>query len=220
MKIFLLALHYEIKLLLRSFAELLFPVWFFVLTVMLFPLALSDQPQLLQQFAPGIIWIGALLAMLLSFDRLFSTDFTDGSLEQILMSNQPLSLLILAKCFAHWLVVIIPLLFITPLLGLLLHVTWHNLFLLLASLMIGTPIIVLIGAIAAALTVGMCNRGILLIVLILPLIIPIIIFAVGSVVLGSQGIMIRGQLALLGALLIFTLIFAPWIIAKALRISL
>lgn len=214
-----LILQRELILAYRQRQELLNPIVFFILIVTLFPIAVSPEPKILQMLAPGIIWVAALLACLLSLDRLFAADAHDGTLEQLLLTPQPLSLLVLAKIAAHWLVTGLPLVLISGILGLLLNLPSPALPYLLASLALGTPLLSLIGAIGAALTVKLRHSGVLLVLLILPLYIPVLIFGASAVTAASTGIVPAGQLAWLAALLVLGISLAPVTIAAALRIG-
>jgi heme exporter protein B len=186
---------------------LLYPLAFFVLVILLFPLAVSPDPRILSSIATGVIWVAALLASLLSLDRLFHSDFGDGTLEQILLSPHPLSVLVLAKVLAHWLVTGLPLLIIAPLSGIFFHLPADKILILVASLALGTPTLSLIGAIGMALTLGIRHSGMLLALLVIPLYIPVLIFGV------------NGHLAWLAALLLLAVSLAPVVIAAALRIG-
>jgi len=212
-------LQRELLLAYRQRHELINPLVFFSLIVTLFPLAISPNPQLLQTLAPGVIWVAALLASLLSLDRLFIADAQDGTLEQLLLSPHPLSLLVFIKILAHWLVTGLPLLVMALLLGLLLHIPGQGLPSLLASLALGTPLLSLIGGIGAAFTVKLRHSGMLLALLVLPLYIPILIFGASAASVASAGIAANGQLAWLGSLLVLGLCLAPLTIAAALRIG-
>ncbi len=203
----------------RSPQTLINPPLFFIMVASLFPLAVSPAPALLAQLAPGIIWVGALLATLLSLDNLFQSDHNDGSLQQLVLSPASLSWLCLAKVVAHWLVSGFPLVLIAPLLGLLLHLSYNGVVALCLSLLIGTPLLSLLGAIGAALIVGLSAKGILLPLLVLPLYIPPLIFATSAVSAAQAGLSISGQLAFLGALLVLGLILIPITVAAALRVG-
>ena len=209
----------DLKMAIRRRSELLNPLLFFILVVSLFPLGVGPGPQLLQEIAPGVIWVAALLATLLSMERLFRSDFEDGALEQLLLSPHALSLLVLAKVFAHWLVTGLPLILVSPLLGLLLHLPPEGIIALPVTLLVGTPALSLIGAIGVALTVGLRRGGVLLTLLILPLYVPVLIFGTAAVAAAAAGLPIAGQLALLGALLALALTLAPFATAAGLRIS-
>ncbi|MFT6926598.1 MAG: heme exporter protein B [Psychromonas sp.] len=203
----------------RHRSDILNPVWFFIIVVTLFPLGIGTDPALLQRIAPGIIWVAALLAALLSFERLFKDDFIDGSLEQLMLSPFPLAWLVSAKVFAHWLLTGLPILLVSPLLATFLAVDIDTYFALFLTLLIGTPILSLFGAIGVALTVGLRKGGILLSLIMLPLSIPILIFSTMAIDAASYGQSYLGLLALLGAMLICAIILAPFAIAASLRVS-
>ncbi len=217
---FFTLLRRDLMLAYRHRAQMMNPLLFFVIVVSLFPLGLDPEPELLHTIAPGVIWVAALLAAMLSLDTMFRSDFEDGSLEQLLLTPHPLPLLVLAKILAHWLVSGLPLLLLAPLLGMLLNLGSEGLFPLLATLLLGTPILSLIGSIGVALTVGLRGGGVLLSLLILPLFIPVLIFAAAAVGNAEAGIDITGQLAFLGSLLAAAFALAPLATAAALRISL
>lgn len=204
----------------RRRAQLANPILFFVLVVSLFPLGIGPDSTFLQKFAPGVLWIAALLSALLSLESMFRSDFEDGALDLLLASPHPLSLLVLAKVIAHWLVAGLPLLLIAPLLAMWLHLPISVMPTLLATLALGTPVLSLVGAIGVALTIGLPRGGVLLTLLILPLYVPVLIFATSAVDAAVAGLVVEGQLAMLGALLILALSLAPPAIAAALRISL
>ena len=209
----------ELKGAFRHGSDILNPVWFFIIVVTLFPLGIGTDPVLLQRIAPGIIWVAALLAALLSFERLFKDDFIDGSLEQLMLSPFPLAWLVSAKVFAHWLLTGLPLLLVSPLLAAFLSLDIDTYFALFLTLLIGTPILSLFGAIGVALTVGLRKGGILLSLIMLPLSIPILIFSTMAIDAASYGQSYIGLLALLGAMLITAIILAPFAIAASLRVS-
>ena len=210
----------DLNLAVRNRSELLNPLLFFVLVISLFPLGVGPSPALLAEIAPGVIWVAALLATLLSMERLFRSDFEDGSLEQLLLSGHPLTLLVLGKVLAHWLVTGLPLLLIAPLLGVLLYLPAEAIRLLPLTLLLGTPVLSLLGAVGVALTVGLKRGGVLLTLLVLPLYIPVLIFGTAAIAAAAAGLSVTGQLALLGALLALAITLAPLGIAAALRISL
>ncbi len=212
-------LRRDLQLGLRRRGELINPPLFFVTVVTLFPLGLGPLPQLLMEIAPGIIWVAALLATLLSYERLFRSDFEDGSLEQLLVSPTPLPLLMLAKNLAHWLLTGLPLLLIAPLLAAGLYLPLHAWPTLLLTLLLGTPTLSLIGSIGVALTVGLRRGGVLLALLILPLYIPVLIFATGAVGGAINQDAVDGPLALLGAMLLFALMVCPFATAMACKIT-
>lgn len=220
LRVFAAMLRRDLLLTFRRSGELLVPLLFFVMVVAVFPLGLAPDPALLGRIAPGIIWTAALLAGLLGLDHLFRGDFDDGTLEQLALSGQPLTLLVSAKILAHWLGSGLPLTLIAPLLAELLalpHAAWPT---LLYSLLLGTPVLSLLGAIGAALTVGLRGQGMLLPVLILPLTIPVLIFGARGVAVAALGNDPAGALYLLGALLALAIVLAPFAVSKALRINL
>ena len=203
----------------RNRQDLMNPPIFFVIVVTLFPLGVSPEKSFLVMAGAGVVWVAALLATLLSLDSLFKADFEDGSLEQLLLSPQPLFILVLAKITAHWFVSGLPLLILSPVLGVMMHLDAKAIHMLMITLLIGTPILSLLGAIGAALTVGLRVGGVLLSLLILPLYIPVLIFGTGSVEAISNGLPVGGYLAILGALLALAATLAPFATAAALRIS-
>lgn len=204
----------------RNPSDLINPLIFFVVVVTLFPLAVTPESGFLREIAPGVLWVSALLATLLSLDMLFQTDFQDGTLEQMLLSPQPLYASILAKVCTHWLLSGLPLTLLSPLLAMMLFLPTDGVQALMLTLLLATPILSFIGAIGSALTVGLRKTGLLLSLLVLPLYIPVLIFASGAVQAAVAGLPIVGHLALLGALLALAVVLAPIAIATALRISL
>lgn len=217
---FLALLQRDLILAYRNRSELANPLIFFVMIVSLFPLGVNPDPALLQTIAPGIIWVAALLAALLSLDSLFRSDFEDGALEQLLMSPHPGFVLVLAKVLAHWLVTGLPLMLMAPVLAIILYVPWSALGIVLLTLTLGTPVLSLVGAIGMALTVGLRRGGILVALLVLPLYIPLLIFATNAIAAAMTGLPVDGQLLLLAALLVLAITLAPLATAAALRISL
>ncbi len=218
-KIFMVILRRDLTLALRRRAQIMNPLLFFVIAVTLFPLGVGPEPNLLQTLAPGVIWVAALLAAMLSLESMFHGDFADGSLEQLLMTPHPLSVIVLAKVTAHWLLTGLPLLILAPLLAVLLHLPAESIQILIVTLAIGTPVLSLIGAIGVALTVGLRRGGVLLSLLILPLYIPVLIFATSAVDAAAGGLPVTAHLSILGALLALALSLSPWATAAALRIS-
>ena len=192
---------------------------FFVIVVTLFPLGVGPDGSLLAEIAPGVIWVAALLATLLALDGLFRDDYIDGSLEQLLLSPQPLTVLVLAKTLAHWIVSGLPLVLLSPLLAVLMQLPLKALPALLASLVLGTLSLSLIGAIGAALTVGLKRGSVLLALLVLPLFIPVLIFGSSCVAAAASGFDTGAQLSLLAGLFFLALALAPLAAAAALRIS-
>lgn len=204
----------------RRRSDMLSTVFFFVIVVSLFPLGIGPETQLLRQIAPGVVWVAALLASMLSLGRLFSNDYHDGTLEQLLLTPQPLYLVVIGKTLAHWIVAEVPLVLIAPLLGMQFGLSTETLWILLASLLLGTPVLSLIGSIGAALTLGLRGGGVLISILVLPLYIPALIFGAGAVDATIMGMSPAANLYLLGAFAIVSLLFSPWATAAALRISL
>jgi heme exporter protein B len=204
----------------RRRADVLSTLFFFVIVVSLFPLGIGPETQLLRSIAPGVVWVAALLASMLSLSRLFQNDFQDGTLEQMLLTPQPLYLVVMGKIVAQWLVSEVPLVLIAPLIGVQFDLPPQTLLILFVSLLIGTPILSLIGSVGAALTLGLRGGGVLIALLILPLYIPVLIFGAGAVDASIIGVSPQANLYLLGALLTVSLVFAPWATAAALRISL
>jgi heme exporter protein B len=174
----------------------------------------------LQSIAPGIIWVAALLASMLSLDSIFRSDFNDGTLEQIALSTYPISLLVFAKVFAHWVITGLPLIIVAPLLGVFLHIKTEALGALVITLILGTPVLSLVGAIGVALTIGLRRGGMLLAILVLPLYVPVLIFAASAVNDAASGMVIYAQLAFLGSILVLAITLAPIAAGAALRISL
>ncbi|HEY4583129.1 MAG TPA: heme exporter protein CcmB [Lysobacter sp.] len=210
----------DLRLLWRRRSDVLQPALFAVLVVVLFALALGAEAQLLPKVASAVLWLAVLLAGLLSLDSLFRGDAEDGSLEQWMLAPVPLPWLVLVRTLMHWATSALPLLVATPLLAQLLHLPSAQLPVLMASLALGTPLLSLIGAVIAALTVGMKRSGILVALLALPLYVPVLVFGAGSVVAASQGLDPYGALLLLGAGLVASLLLAPLAAAAALRIAL
>lgn len=216
---FFTLLQRDLKIAIRHRGDIFNPLLFFVMVVTLFPLGIGPEPQMLARVAPGIIWVAALLASMLSLERLFKADFSDGSLEQMLLSPQPLSILVLAKVLAHWILTGVPLIIIAPLLAVLLNLDDNSYGALIATLALGTPVLSLLGAIGVALTVGLRKGGVLLSLLILPLYIPVLIFATSAIDAAGMNLPYDGQLAIIGAMLIGSLTLAPFAIGASLRVS-
>lgn len=210
----------EISLALRQKGEVLTPLVFFVVIASLFPLGVGPESALLLRMAPGVLWVSALLAAMLSLQRLFSTDYADGSLEQMALSTTPLGWLVVAKALSHFLLSGLPLVLMAPVLGLQFGLDGRALGILMLSLLLGTPTLSLIGSIGAALTLGVRGAGVLLSLLILPLYIPVLIFGAGAVQADAAGLGAGGHLSLLAALLVLSAFFAPLAATAALRISL
>jgi heme exporter protein B len=203
----------------RHRSDIANPIIFFMIVVSLFPLGVSPSPQVLAQLAPGVIWVVALLACLLSSDGLFRNDYDDGSLELLLLSPQPLYLLVIAKVAAHWCITGLPVTLFAPLLGVMLHLPEAGMMALMASLVLGTISLSFIGGVGAGLTVGLRKSGVLISLIVLPLYTPVLIFGASAVGSAINGFDITGQLAVLGAFLLLAVTLAPLAIAAALRIS-
>ena len=217
---FALLLKRDLTLAVRHRAEMVNPLLFFVLVTSLFPLGVGANPNLLQAIGPGVIWVAALLAALLSLDNIFRSDFEDGTLEQFLLSSHPVSILVLAKVTAHWLVTGLPLLLVSPLLGVLLGLTGDGIRILMLTLLLGTPVLSLLGAVGVALTVGLRKGGMILSLLVLPLYVPLLIFAASAVDTAAAGLPVSAHLLFISALLVLALSLSPPATAAALRISL
>jgi len=219
LKAFYHLLARDLRLAFRSRHELANPLIFFVLVVTLFPLAVSPSAEVLRVMAPGVIWVSALLSVLLSLDRLFKQDYEDGSLDQLMLSPNPLVILVLAKVCAHWLLTGLPLVLVAPLLAMFMYVPDEAIGVLMLSLLLGTPVLSLVGAIGVSLTVAVNRGGVLLSLIILPLYIPVLIFGANAVDVASDGMSVRGQMLFLGAVLALALSLAPLATAVALRIT-
>ena len=210
----------ELTIAFRRLAEILNPLWFFLIVITLFPLLVGPNPELLGKIASGIAWVAALLSALLSFERLFRDDYLDGSLEQLMLLPVGLPQVALAKVIAHWLLTGLPLILLSPIAAILLSLEAHVWWALVLTLLLGTPILSCLGAIGVALTVGLRKGGTLLSLLILPLFLPVLIFAAAVLEAATINMNYSGQLAIIGAILAITLTFSPFAIAGALRISL
>ena len=210
----------ELILAWRRRSDVLSTVFFFVIVVSLFPLGIGPEAQLLRSIAPGVVWVAALLASMLSLGRLFANDYQDGTLEQMLLTPQPLYLVVLGKTLAHWLIAEIPLVLIAPLLGLQFDLSNDTLLLLFFTLLLGTPVLSLIGSVGAALTLGLRGSGVLISILVLPLYIPVLIFGAGAVEASIMGTSPLSHIYLLSAMTVLSLTFAPLATAAGLRISL
>jgi len=210
----------DLLLALRRRSDVATALLFFVIVTSLFPLGVGPEPNLLRSIAPGVIWVAALLASMLSLGRLFAADYADGTLEQMLLGTAPLGVIVSAKVLAHWLVAGLPLVLIAPLLALQYGLAARLYPVLALSLLLGTPVLSFIGAIGAALTLGVRGAGVLLSLLVLPLYVPVLIIGAGSVDMAAAGQGAAAHWMLLGALLIGAAVLAPWAIAAALRISL
>ena len=210
----------DLLLALRRKSEVLTALFFFVIVSSLFPLGIGPEADMLRKIAPGILWVGALLAAMLSLNRMFAADHQDGTLEQMALSPTPLALLVSGKILAHWLVSGLPLVLLAPVLGIQFDLSNRALVVLVLSLLLGTPLLSLIGAIGAALTLGVRGGGVLLSLLVLPLYVPALIFGAGAVEADITGLGAGGHLSLLAALTVLAAFFAPWAATAALRIAL
>lgn len=219
MSAFIAVIRRDLILAFRRRAEIANPLFFFILVVTLFPLGVGANPKLLQAMAPGIIWVSALLAVMLSLDSLFRSDFDDGSLEQMLLSPHPLTILVLAKVIAHWLVTGLPLLVVAPLLAIFLGLPEQALGTLLLTLVLATPVLSLIGSIGVSLTVGLRRGGMIISLLVLPLYVPVLIFASNAVEMAGNGLAVDAQINLLIAIFFMSAVLAPLPAAAALKMS-
>ncbi|MEG9490675.1 heme exporter protein CcmB [Mannheimia indoligenes] len=210
----------ELTIAFRKPSEILNPLWFFLMVITVFPILMGPNPELLGKIAGGIAWVAALLSALLSFERLFRDDYLDGSLEQLMLLPLGLPQVALAKVIAHWILTGLPLILLSPIAAILLLLETHVWWALVMTLLLGTPILSCLGAIGVALTVGLRKGGTLLSLLILPLFLPVLIFAAAVLEAATLNMGYSGQLAIIGAILAVTLTFSPFAIAGALRISL
>lgn len=217
MRRFLLLIHRELRLALRQSSDTALVLVFFVLASILFPFGVGPEPNVLARIASGVVWVMALLAAMLSLDRLFQTDFEDGSLDLLFLTPMPLEATVLAKAAAHWLTTGLPLIVVAPLLAVMLRLEPAGYPVLIGAMALGTPAISLIGAVGAALTVGARRGGVLLSLLVLPLLIPVLIFGAGAVEAAVTGVPIRTHLLLLGGTLLASLVLCPVAGAAALR---
>lgn len=220
LKVFWRILTRDLLLAMRRRTDVLTTLFFFVIVVSLFPLGVGTEKQVLRILGPGVVWVAALLASMLALERLFAADYEDGTLEQMLLTAQPLALLVLAKIAAHWLLTGLPLVLIAPLVGMQYHLSDQAVAVMMISLLLGTPVLSLIGAIGAALTLGLRGGGILLSLLILPLYIPVLVYGAGAVDVSAVALAdSRPYLTLLGAFMLAALMLAPLAASAALRIS-
>ena len=216
---FFAIIHRDLLLVMRRKSEVLTALFFFVVVTSLFPLGIGADAALLRKIAPGVLWVAALLSTLLGLQRMFATDYLDGALEQLILTPQSLVLLVAGKVTAHWLVSGLPLVLLAPIIGIQFDLDASSLYVLMGSLLLGTPVLSLLGSIGAALTLGVRGGSVLMSLLILPLYIPVLIFGAGAVYANSVGLDISGHFSLLGALLILALAFVPWVSAAALKIA-
>ncbi len=209
----------DLTLAFRNRAELANPLLFFIIVISLFPLALGAEPVLLSRIAPGIIWVAALLAAMLSLDSMFRSDFEDGTLEQMLLSAHPVAILVLAKVCAHWLVTGLPLLLISPILASMLALPSGGYGILMLSILLGTPVLSLVGSIGVALTIGLPKGGIILSLLVLPLYVPVLIFSASAIEAAAGGFDTTAQISMLLAFLFLAISLSPVATAAALKMS-
>lgn len=210
----------DLLLAMRRRSDAAMSVFFLVIVVSLFPLGVGPEPAVLRTIGPGVLWVAALLACLLSLARVFAADYVDGTLEQMVLVPQPLAILVVGKVFAHWVISGLPIVLLSPLLGLQFGLSGESLGVLVMSLLLGTPTLSMIGAIGAALVLGVRGSGLLVALLVLPLYVPVLIFGAGAVTSSMAGIGGEANLSLLGACLVLALFLAPWATAAALRIAL
>ena len=209
----------DLLLAMRHRSDILTTLFFFVIAISLFPLGVGPELNTLREIAPGVFWVAALLASMLSLERLFAIDFADGTLEQLLLTPQPATILVLAKVLAHWLITGVPLVLLSPLLGLQYDLSAEAIKVLMLTLFLGTPSLSLIGAIGAALTLGLRGGGVLVSLLVLPLYIPVLIFGAGAVEATVSGLGGAGHISMLGAIFLLSLVMAPLATVAALRVS-
>jgi heme exporter protein B len=219
MGLFGLVVRRDLLLAMRRRADVLTTLIFFVMVVSLFPLGVGPEMDMLRKMASGVVWVAALLASMLSLPRMFSADHADGTLEQMMLAPQSLSVLVLGKIVAHWMLSGLPLALIAPVLGLQFDMSPQALWILVLALLLGTPVLSMIGAVGAALTLGLRGGGVLVSLLVLPLCIPVLIFGAGAVEAVTSGMSVVSNLAFLGAFMLFALVFTPFVAAQALRIS-
>ncbi len=220
MNAFVALVQRDLRLALRRKSEVLTALFFFVVVATLFPLGIGPEMGILRKIAPGILWVGALLASLLSLGRLFAADFQDGTLEQMALSSTPLPLLVGAKIFAHWLLSGLPLALLAPVMALQFDLEGAAVQALVLTLLVGTPLLSIIGAVGAALTLGVRGGEVLLSLLVLPLYIPALVFGAGAVEAQVSGIGYAAHLSILMAMLVLAAFFGPWVCATALRVAL
>ena len=209
----------DLLLAMRNRSDILTTVFFFIIAISLFPLGIGPELDTLREIAPGVFWVAALLASMLALERLFAIDYADGTLEQLLLTPQPTTVLVLAKVLAHWLITGVPLVLLSPLLGLQYDLSSEAIEALMLTLLLGTPSLSLIGAIGAALTLGLRGGGVLVSLLVLPLYIPVLIFGAGAVEASVSGLGGAGHVSMLGAIFLLSLVLAPLATVAALRVS-
>ncbi len=216
---FYIVVKRDLLLAMRNRSDILTTLFFFIIAISLFPLGIGPELDTLREIAPGVFWVAALLASMLALERLFAIDFADGTLEQLLLTPQPATILVLAKVLAHWLITGVPLVLLSPLLGLQYDLSAEAIQALMLTLLLGTPSLSLIGAIGAALTLGLRGGGVLVSLLVLPLYIPVLIFGAGAVEATVSGLGGSGHISMLGAIFLLSLVMAPLATVAALRVS-
>ena len=219
LSVFLQVIRRDLLLAMRQKSDVLNTLFFFVVVVTMVPLGIGPEPALLRDIAAGVVWVAALLAAILSLPRLFANDYADGTLEQMLLSAEPLSLIVLGKAAAHWLTTGLPLTVMAIAFGVVFDLDMTATLILVLSLALGTPVLSLIGSIGAALTLGLRGGGVLTSLLVLPLYIPVLIFGAGAVGAAASGLDVTAYFLLLGAFALFAVVLTPWAVAIALRIS-
>ena len=214
-----LVIRRDLLLAMRRRSDVLTTLFFFVMVVSLFPLGVGPDLDMLRKMASGVLWVAALLASMLSLGRLFSADYLDGTLEQMMLAPQSLSVVVLGKILAHWMVSGLPLVLMAPVLGLQFDMSAQALQMLIIVLLLGTPVLSMLGAVGAALTLGLRGGGVLVSLLVLPLCIPVLIFGTSAVEAVESGMNVAPNLLLMFAIFLVALVFTPWVTAHALRIS-
>lgn len=219
LSVFLQVVRRDLLLAMRQKSDVLNTLFFFLVVVTMVPLGIGPEPALLRDIAAGVVWVAALLAAILSLPRLFANDYADGTLEQMLLSAEPLSLIVLGKAAAHWLTTGLPLTVMAVAFGVVFDLDMTATLVLVVSLALGTPVLSLIGAVGAALTLGLRGGGVLTSLLVLPLYIPVLIFGAGAVGAAASGLDVTAYFLLLGAFALFAVVLTPWAVTIALRIS-
>jgi len=217
MRAFLQLVRRDLHLSLRQGGDSAMVLVFFVLAVVLFPFGVGPEPNILARIGPGVIWVTALLASMLSLDMMFRADYEDGNLEQLLLGPVPVEALVAAKCIGHWLVTGFPLVLMAPILALMMNMHADGFPVLIAAMALGTPVLTLIGAVGAALTLGARRGGVLVALLVLPLYVPVLIFGVGAIDAATAGLTARPHLLIMGGLLLFSMVIGPWAAGAAAR---
>ena len=220
MNAFLAILRRDLRVAMRRKVEVLSGLFFYFVVATLFPLAIGSDLDILRKIAPGILWVGALLSSMLTLGRLFEADWQDGTLEQLVLTPHNLSLLVLAKILAHWLLCSLPLVLMSSILGLMFDLPLDYAWVMMATLLLGTPILSCLGAIASALTLGLRGGGVLISLLVLPLYVPVLVFGTGAVESLAAGLGVQAYFSILLAILLPALFFSPWACAQALRVAL